>query len=129
MDEDGFIKPRDYLIHDRDTKYCAAFSRIIKDAGAKPLRLSARSPNLNAHAERWVLTAKSECFDHLILFGERALRRALSEFTAHYHRERNHQGVGDVLLLPDAINEDAQGEIRRRERMGGLLNFYHRRAA
>ena len=128
MDGDGFIKSGDYLIHDRDTKYCAAFVRTIKDVGAKPVRLPPRSPNLNAHAERWVLSAKSECFDHLILFGEQALRRSLSESTAHYLRERNHQGVGNTLLFHETAHND-DGEITRRERLGGLLNFYHRRAA
>ena len=122
----GFLRPGDYLIHDRDSKYCPVFRRTIRDVGVKPLALPPRSPNLNAHAERWVLTARSECLDHLILFGERALRRALSEFATHYHQERPHQGVGNVLLFPKKMSQTSGPTIRRREQLGGLLSFYHR---
>ena len=105
------------------------FLRTLKDVGVKPLALPARSPNLNAHAERWVLSAKSECLDHLVLFGEKALRRALSEFERHYHRERPHQGVGNVLLFPKQAPQASSRAIKRRVRLGGLLSFYHRDAA
>ncbi len=129
MADIGFVRPGDYLIHDRDGKYCPVFLRTIMDVGVKPLALPPRSPNLNAHAERWVLSAKSECLDHLILFGERALRRALSEFETHYHQERPHQGVGNVLLFPKEPTKISGPTIRRRGRLGGLLSFYHREAA
>ncbi|OGQ80415.1 MAG: hypothetical protein A2289_10415 [Deltaproteobacteria bacterium RIFOXYA12_FULL_58_15] len=128
MADIGFIKPGDYLIHDRDGKYCPVFLRTLKDVGVKPLALPPRSPNLNAHAERWVLSAKSECLDHLILFGEKTLRRAMSEFESHYHQERPHQGVGNVLLFPKKT-ATSRSTIIRRERLGGLLSFYHREAA
>ncbi len=72
-----------------------------------------------------MLSVKSECIDHLILFGEKALRRALSEFETHYHRERNHQGVGNLLLFPQNATEAKGGTIKCRERLGGLLSFYH----
>ena len=129
MADVGFLQPGDYLIHDRDGKYCPVFLRTIKDVGVKPLALPARSPNLNAHAERWVLSAKSQCLDHLVLFGEKALRRALSEFERHYHRERPHQGVGNVLLFPKQAPQASTRAIKRRVRLGGLLSFYHRDAA
>lgn len=57
-------------------------------------------PNLNAYAERWVRSVKEECLSKVILFGERSLRRALSEYVEHFHAERNHQGKGNILLFP-----------------------------
>ena len=95
----------------------------------KTLPLPARSPNLNAHAERWVRSVKEECLSRLILFGEASLRRALSEFTMHYHAERNHQGKGNVLLFPVTTDSRHVGPVQCRERLGGLLRYYHRQAA
>ena len=96
----GILTPGHYLIHDRDTKFCLAFQRTIDEAGVKRVVLPARSPNLNAYAERWVKSVKEECLSRQILFGERALRHALAQYTLHYHHERNHQGKGNALLLP-----------------------------
>jgi len=84
MDEWGFLESRRYLIHDRDTKYCQSFRDIIESGDVKTLALPPRSPNLNAFSERWVKSVKDECLSKLILFGEASLRRALSEYLAHY---------------------------------------------
>jgi transposase InsO family protein len=73
-----------YLLHDRDTKFCASFRETLAAEGVKSLRLPARSPNLNSPAERWVRTVKEECLSKLILFGEGSIRRALREFEVHY---------------------------------------------
>jgi hypothetical protein len=73
-----------YVLHDRDTKFCAAFRESLAAGGVKCLRLPPRSPNLNAFAERWVRSVKEECLSHLILFGERSLRKALTQFQEHY---------------------------------------------
>src|SRR4029434_10695551 len=100
MEEWGFLSPGNYLIHDRDTKFCAAFQHIIDEAGVERVVLLPRSPNLNAYAKRWVRYVKEECLARLILFGEAALCRALKEYLVHYHHERNHQGKGNVLLFP-----------------------------
>jgi putative transposase len=89
----------------------------------------ARSPNLNAYAERWVRSVKEECLSKLILFGERSLRRALTEYVAHFHAERNHQGKGNVLLFPPVAVRHRAGTVRCRERLGGLLRYYDRDAA
>lgn len=70
---------------------------------------------------------KEECLDRVILIGERHLRRALSEFVVHDHAERNHQGLGNALIQP-STQPDASGPVRRRQRMGGMLNYYHRAA-
>ena len=92
-----------------------------------PVRLPPRSPNLNPHAERWERSVKDECLSKLILFGERALRIMLSEYLDHFHGERNHQGKDNLLLFPTE-GIQATGPVRCRERLGGLLKFYHRAA-
>ena len=91
--------------------------------------LPACSPNLNAYAERWVRSVKEECLCKGILFGERSLRRVLSEYVEHFHAERNHQGKGNVLLLPRDTNIGRDGPVQCRERLGGLLRYYHLEAA
>ena len=130
MEDWGFLAPGQYLIHDRDGKYCPAFQQILDAAGVKRVPLPPRSPNLNAYAERWVRSVKEECLSRLILFGEAALRHALTQYVAHFHHERNHQGKGNVLLFP-IVSQDAkrQGPVQCRERLGGLLKDYAREAA
>ena len=102
---------------------------MLKGAGVKPLLLPARSPNLNADAERFVLSAKSECLDRIVPLGEAHLRRAIGEFVVHYHTERNHQGLDNVLLQGTLTPANENGRVLRRARLGGLLNYYHRKAA
>jgi transposase InsO family protein len=130
MEQWGFLAPGQYLIHDRDGKYCPAFQHIIDGAGVKRVPLPPRSPNLNAYAERWVRSVKEECLSRLILFGEGSLRHALTQYVAHFHHERNHQGKGNVLLFP-TVSQDAEceGSIQCHERLGGLLKYYTREAA
>ena len=131
MDEWGFLGNCRYPIHDRGTKYCQSFRDIIESGDVKPLRLPARSPNLNAFSERWVKSVKNECLSKLILFGVASLRRALREYLAHYQAERNHQGKDNVLLFPAVgkpINCDGSS-IGCNERLGGLLKHYHLEAA
>jgi len=131
MDEWGFLDGCRYLLHDRDSKFTQSFRRIIESGGVTPVRLPARSPNLNAHAERWVKSVKEECLSKLIIFGEASLRRALREYVTHYHEERNHQGKGNILLFPSAPTEGnrVDGSVCCNERLGGLLRYYHQEAA
>ena len=131
MDEWGFLEGCRYLIHDRDTKFTDSFRAIIKSSDVEPLKLPARSPNLNAFAERWVRSVKEEALSKLILFGEASLRCAISEYLVHFHLERNHQGKGNVLLFPQTRHSAASAErsVHCRERLGGLLKYYHRGAA
>jgi putative transposase len=129
--EVGFLSGCRYLLHDRDAKFCAAFHSILIAVGIQTVKLPPRSPNLNAHLERWHRSVREECLSKLILFGERSLRHALGQYVSHFHTERNHQGKDNVILFPapaDRVGE-ATGEIRTRERLGGLLKFYHRAAA
>jgi len=126
----GFLQPGHYLIHDRDGKFCLALQHVIDAAGVQRVPLPPRSPDLNAYAERWVRAVKEEALSRLILFGERALRHALTEYVTHFHQERPHQGQGNVVLLPAAHQSQRHtGLIRCRERLGGLLRYYHRKAA
>jgi putative transposase len=125
----GFRAPGQYLIHDRDGKYCRTFQRLIEEAGVTCLVLPPRSPNLNAYAERWVRSVKEECLSRIVLFGERALRHTLTQYEAHYHAERPHQGKGNVILLPSAQVLGCHGPVQCCERLGGLLKYYHRQVA
>src|SRR3954454_8979674 len=77
---DGPLLPIRFAPHDRDSKSCASFQATLRSGGVQPLRLPARSPNLNAFAESWVRSIKSECLSKLILFGEASLRRTIAEF-------------------------------------------------
>jgi putative transposase len=130
MEEWGFLSPGQYLIHDRDTKFCAAFQQIIADTGVEHVVLPPRSPNLNAYAERWVRSVKDEALSSLILFGEASLRHALHEYVEHYHHERNHQGKGNVLLFPTISQDTVRADpLQCRERLGGLLKYYECGAA
>ena len=127
---DGFLRDVRYLILDRDPVYTASFRQLLKDAGCKVVRLPARSPNLNAAAERFVLSVRSECLNHIVPLGERHLRRVLREHVDHYHTERHHQGLANRLIEPansDVVEKN--GPVRRRERLGGVLSYYYRDAA
>lgn len=128
----GFLNGCKYVLMDRDTKFCASFRKIINTAGVKPIRLPIRSPNLNSHAERWILSVKNECLSKLILFGERSLYKALKDFKAHYHHERNHQGLDNVIPFPKkkvSTESVDSGTVQRRDRLGGILKFYYRAAS
>jgi hypothetical protein len=130
MEGCGILRDCRYLLHDRDTKYTQPFRAIIASDRVEPLALPARCPNLNAFAERWVRSVKEECLSKVILLGESSLRRALNEYVEHYHAERNHQGKGNVLLFPR--DRDIRGEpqpVQCRERLGGLLRYYHQEVA
>jgi putative transposase len=124
---DGFLARHRVLICDRDAKWTEGFRRIVEGAGVRIVLAPVHAPNANAYAERFVRSIREECLDRLILFGERRLLRALDEFVAHYHGERNHQGLGNELITPE-IHPALSTRVRCRERLGGLLRYYHRAA-
>ena len=127
--DDGFLNGSRHLIHDRDPLFTTSFCEILKSSGVETVKLPARSPNLNAYAERFVRSIKSECLAQIIPLGEQHLRHAVKEYAEHYHVERNHQGLDNRLIEepPDAV--DMNSAVERHERLGGVLNYYERRAA
>jgi len=128
-DQDGFLTGKRYLIHDRDPLFTAEFQEALAASGVKSVKLPPRSPNLNPHADRFVRTIKESCLNRMILSGEGSLRKTVREFLAHYHGERNHQGLGNRLISLEESHAGKGGAIRRRERLGGMLNYYYRQAA
>jgi transposase InsO family protein len=126
---DGFLLGSRYLLMDRDAKFCAVFRFILLQVDVHPVRLPARSPNLNAHMERFMRSLKDECLRRMIFFGETSLRRAILQFVDHYHQERNHQGLANRLIEPGDEVGRGREEVRCRERLGGLLKYYYRDAA
>jgi len=126
---DGILKGKRYLIHDRDPLFAVEFLDLLGSVGVKSVKLPPRSPNLNAHAERFVRTIKESCLDRMILFGEGALRTATSQFVSHYLKERNHQGLANRIINPEPCCGRKTGAVERRQRLGGLLNYYYRAAA
>src|SRR3989454_3628046 len=126
---DGFFKDKRYLMHDRDPLYTKEFLSMLADSGIQSVKLPPRSPNLNAHAERFVRTINESCLDQMIFFGEDSLRLAIYHFILHYHLERNHQGLGNRLIVPIGAVGEKMGSVQRRERLGGMLSYYYRDAA
>jgi putative transposase len=126
---DGFLVGKRFLLYDRDSLFTEAFRETLAATGVETVRLPPKSPNLNAFAERFVRSIKESCLNRLILVGEDSLRRAVREFVAHYHHERNHQGLGNVLIFPRSVQTRSNDPIVCRERLGGLLKSYHRPAA
>jgi putative transposase len=124
---DGVLSEPRFLICDRDRKWRTAVRHLLETSGVRVIRTPFRAPNCNAHAERCVRSVKAECLDRLIPVGERHLRGALAEFLVHYHRERNHQGLGNELIDGDGGPHHG-GRVQRRQRIGGLLSYYHRAA-
>jgi transposase InsO family protein len=114
------------LICDRDAKLSVAVRERLEEAGIRVVQTPYQAPNANAHAERFMRSVKEECLDRIIPIGEGHFRRAVSEFVAHYHRERNHQGLDNTLIEGAALTD--AGRVRRQSRLGGLLNFYTRAA-
>lgn len=125
----GFFAGKRYLIDDRDPLYTKDFLAILAGSGIESVKLPPRSPNLTAYAEWFVRTIKEGCLEQMILFGEDALRKAVREFVAHYHLERNHQGLDNRPIIPSERAVATHGTVRKRQRLGGMLNYYYRTAA
>jgi putative transposase len=126
---DGFLLGKRYLLHDRGTKFTYVFDELLKDNGMEPIVLPPRSPNLNAHCERFVRSIKEEVLDQILMLGERSLSYVIQQYLVHYHTERNHQGLDDQLIAHPSESGSHSGQVRRRARLGGLLSYYYRDAA
>ena len=122
---DGALDDVRFLIMDRDTKFTNQFKAFLRREGVEPVTYPPRSPNCSPYAERFVRSIKAECLDRIIPIGVRSLRRAINEYVAHYHCERNNQLIGSSATnTPKLV-----GLVNRRERLGGMLNYYYRLAA
>lgn len=125
--EDGFLTGKRFLITDRDAKFSPRFESILDGYGIEILLTAYLAPNMNAYVERFVRSIKSECLDQMILLGRESLAQAICEYAAHYHEERSHQAIGNELISGVAPRDI--GSIEVKERLGGLLKYYYRRAA
>ena len=114
---------------DRDTSFIVMREFLEQNTDTEVVLLPPKSPNLNAYMERWFRSLKSECLDRMIFFVQRSLERGVTNFVQHYHAERNHQGLSNHLIDPEKGVGAVAGKIECRERLGGLLKYYHRRAA
>jgi putative transposase len=126
---EGFLLGKRYLLHDRDTKYTQAFDALMQDSGIVPIVLPPRSPNLNAYCERFMRSIKEEALEQMVTLGERSLYYAMQQYLIHYHTERNHQGLDNQLIVREGAVGCHTGPVVRRERLDGLLSYYHREAA
>jgi putative transposase len=126
----GLFERTRFLIHDRDSKFAAAFDEVFRSEGMTVIHTPIRAPQANAYAERFVRTVRAECLDWLLILGRRHLERVLRVYTAHSNRERPHRGL--ALLSPEPANAagpPTAGRVKRRDRLGGLIHEYHRAAA
>jgi putative transposase len=132
VDLAGRSQPLRFLIRDRDTKFSAAFDEVFRTEGAKVIRTPVQAPNANAYAERWVRTVREECLDWLLIGGRRQLERVLRTYVDHYNRERPHRALDlaspEPRAKPARIDQPNGVNIRRRDRLGGLLHEYARAA-
>jgi putative transposase len=124
---DGCLRNARFLICDRDTKWSLAVRQTLAAAGIRLVQTPYAAPNCNAYAERFVRSVKEGCLNRLVMLGEAHLRRTRVAFTEHSHRERNHQGLQDRLIMPMPA-EPPHSPIRCRARLGGLLRYYYRAA-
>ena len=125
--DEGFLRGKHFLIIERDEIFTPRFRALIESAGVEILLTSYQAPNMNAFAERFVRSIKSECLDQMIFLGRDSLNRAIAEFAAHYHDERRHQGIGNSLI--SGAEPQPEGRVEVKERLGGLLSYYYRPAA
>jgi transposase InsO family protein len=124
---EGFLIGKRFLIIDRDAIFSPRFTLLLNGSDIEILLTAYQAPNMNAYAERFVRSIKSECLDQMIFLGRESLVRAIAEYAAHYHDERSHQGIGNEMI--SGAEPQCEGTIGVNERLGGLLKYYHRRAA
>jgi transposase InsO family protein len=118
-----------FLVRDRAGQFTASFGAILASTGIQAVKIPPRSPRANAHAERFVLTARTEITDRMLIFGQRHLRSVLAEYTRHYNGRRPHRSRGLRPLRPDhPVADPSQQRIKRRPVLGGLINEYERAA-
>jgi transposase InsO family protein len=125
--QEGDFRVR-FLIRDRDAKFVPGFDTVFRSEGVEIVRTPFRAPNANAVAERWVRSVREECLDHLLILGERHLRRVLCGYVTFFNQRRPHQGLGQRCPVPLAPSPGT-GTISRRDVLGGIIHDYAREAA
>ena len=123
----GFLTAKRFLIIDRDALFSPTFKATVGSSGIEVLLTAYRSRNMNTFTEHFVRSIKSECLGQMVFLGQASLDRAIAEFVARYHDERSHQGIGNEIVSGAMAQRLRQAEVS--ERLGGLLNYYHRRAS
>jgi transposase InsO family protein len=121
--------PMSFLIHDRDSKFPAAFDTVFTSRDVTIIRTPVRAPNANAYAERWIRSVREECLDNILILGERHLQRVLTAYLDYYNHVRPHQGLEQQCPVPLGQSRARDGPIERRDILGGVLHDYFRRAA
>ena len=127
--EDGFLKDKRVLIHDREPLFTKKFRDTLKAAGVRCLKMPKQSPNLNAYAESWIRNLKRECLNKMIFFGERHVRYVVEQYVEHHNKERPHKGLDYCRPIEPDVPPPRHGPVRCHERLGGLLKSYYREAA
>jgi transposase InsO family protein len=118
-----------FLIRDRDSKFTATFDGVFVGNGTRVIRTPVRSPRANSFAERFVGTLRRECLDHVLILGERHLRRILAEYARHYNGHRPHQGLQqEPPQRQPGHTTDITARIERRQVLGGQISEYRRAA-
>ena len=121
-------QPMRFLLHDRDAKFPPSFDTVFAAEGLEVVRTPYRAPNANAYAERWVRSAREECFDHLLIVNEAHLRHVLTGYAAYFNQARPHQGLDQRIPQAPAPRPQT-GPVQCRDALGGLLHDYYREAA
>jgi hypothetical protein len=121
-------EPIRFLIHDRDSKFTAAFDEVFRTEGIRAIKTPVRAPNANAFTERWIGTARRECLDRLLIMNRRHLERVLPVYIEHYNTHRPHRSLQQQPPTGDAQRDSATvlslDRIRRRDVLGGLIHEY-----
>ena len=127
--QETFLRGKRFLTMHRDAKYSDAFRSALTRERLQIIRRPPRTPSLNAYAERFLRTIKEECLNRMIFLGAGSLRHATGQFVRHYHLERNHQGLRNRIPRPRPIAYKSNSKVRRKTRLGGMLQYYYRMAA
>jgi putative transposase len=118
-----------FLVRDQAGQFTAPFDAVLADAGIRVVKIPPRSPRANAYAERFVLTARTEVTDRMLIFGARHLRAIMAEYETHYNGRRPHRSRQLRPPRPDyPVADLSQERIKRRPVLGGLINEYERAA-
>jgi hypothetical protein len=123
---DGILKGARFFVCDHDPLYTKEFRQLLTDSGVEVIQTRVGCPQQNGYAESFVSAIKRECTDQMIFFSEKSLRRAIEQYIEHFHYERNHQGLDNMIPFPNRSQSGSgSGSIVKSERLGGLLNYYH----